>query len=108
MQFAGVFVLAQFGQRFGFDLADAFAGDAEFLADFFERVALAVFQAEAQFEYLLLALGQPREMSLTCSFSSLLVADFSGVTVSSSSMKSPSTVSSSSSRTLASRLECPA
>jgi hypothetical protein len=30
--------MAQFSQRLGFDLADAFAGYCERLADFFERV----------------------------------------------------------------------
>jgi hypothetical protein len=30
--------VAQFAQRFSFDLADAFARDGEVLADFFERV----------------------------------------------------------------------
>ncbi len=35
VQFLGVAVLAQFGKGFGFDLANAFAGNGKFLADFF-------------------------------------------------------------------------
>ena len=42
--------MAQFAQRLGFNLADAFAGDRELLADFFERVLAAVFQAEAHLD----------------------------------------------------------
>ena len=42
VELLGVAVLAEFGQGFGFYLADAFAGDGEFLADLFERVTLAV------------------------------------------------------------------
>jgi hypothetical protein len=34
-------------KRLGFDLTNTFAGDAKFLAHFFERVALTIFQAEA-------------------------------------------------------------
>ena len=38
---------------FGFDLADTFAGDAEFAADFFEGVAYAVVgETVAHFQYL--------------------------------------------------------
>ena len=39
--------LAQFFQRDILDLADAFAGDAEFLADFFQRFFRAAVEAEA-------------------------------------------------------------
>ena len=38
----------QLGDRFGFDLPDAFAGDLEDAADFFERVGVAVGQAVSQ------------------------------------------------------------
>lgn len=38
----------QFAQSLGFDLADAFAGDAELLADLFEGAAAAVVESEAQ------------------------------------------------------------
>ena len=34
--------MAQFAQRFGFDLADALASDREMLADLFERVLAAI------------------------------------------------------------------
>ena len=42
--------MPQFPQRLGFDLADAFAGYRERLADFFQRVLAAVFQAEAHLD----------------------------------------------------------
>ena len=50
--------VAQFAQRLGFDLADAFARDGELLADFFERVLAAVLQAEAHLDDLLFARAQ--------------------------------------------------
>ena len=40
----------QFAQRFRFDLADAFAGYGELLADFFERVVGVHADAEAHAE----------------------------------------------------------
>ena len=48
-------------QRLGFDLADALAGDPELPAHFLQRAAVAVDQAEAQFQHLALALGQGLE-----------------------------------------------
>src|SRR5580704_9043950 len=50
--------MPQLPQRFGFDLADAFAGDREALADFFEGVLAAVFEAEAHFNNFFFARGQ--------------------------------------------------
>lgn len=50
--------VAQAAERLGLDLADAFAGHAEGLADLFERERGAVDQAEAVGEHLLLALRQ--------------------------------------------------
>src|SRR5579859_5479535 len=50
--------MPQFAQGFGFDLADAFAGDRKRLADLFERVLGAVFQAEAHLDDLFLARGE--------------------------------------------------
>src|SRR5579862_1405251 len=50
--------MPQFAQRFGFDLADAFAGYGEALADVFERVLAAVFQAEAHLDDFFFARGQ--------------------------------------------------
>ena len=47
--------MAQLAQRLGFDLADALARDVELFAHFLERVRLAVDQAEAHAEHLLLA-----------------------------------------------------
>src|SRR4051794_23155995 len=40
--------MAQTAQRLALDLADTFARQAEFLADFFERMAASVEQTEAQ------------------------------------------------------------
>src|SRR5271155_3863148 len=50
--------MAQLAQRFGFDLADAFAGYGERLADLFQRVLAAVFEAEAHLDYFFFARGQ--------------------------------------------------
>ncbi len=47
--------MAQFAQRFGFDLADALAGDGEVLAHFFERVLAAILQAKPHFDDLFFA-----------------------------------------------------
>ena len=58
VELLGVFVFAEFGKRFGFNLTNAFAGNGKFLAHFFKGVALAIFQAEAKLDDLLLALGK--------------------------------------------------
>ena len=51
--------MPQLPQRFGFDLADAFAGDRERLPDFFfQSVLAAVFEAEAQLDDFFFARGQ--------------------------------------------------
>src|SRR5262245_49514079 len=51
--------VAEFAERLGFDLADAFARDGEVLADLFERVLAAVrAQSEAHLDDLLLARRQ--------------------------------------------------
>src|SRR5258708_7448901 len=50
--------MPQFAQRLGFDLADAFAGYGERLADFFQSVLAAVFEAEAHLDYFFFARGQ--------------------------------------------------
>src|SRR5437762_6080946 len=48
----------QLAQRFRFDLADAFAGNGERLADFFERVLAAVVQAKPHLDDFFLAWRQ--------------------------------------------------
>jgi hypothetical protein len=83
-------VLAQLGQGLGLNLADALARHAKFLANFFERVRAAVFQAKPHAQDLLLARRQQRQHRFTCSLSSWCVAASSGVSESSSAMKSPS------------------
>ena len=50
--------MAQLAQGLGFDLADALAGYLEALADFFQGVLGAVFEAEAHLDDALLARGQ--------------------------------------------------
>src|ERR1700678_37407 len=50
--------MPQLPQRFGFDLGDAFAGYGEALADFFQGVLAAVFEAEAHLDYFFFARGQ--------------------------------------------------
>src|SRR5450755_2113234 len=47
--------MAQFSERFGFDLTDAIAGYRERLADFFERVFGAVLESKAHLDDLFLA-----------------------------------------------------
>ena len=47
-QFFGAGGVAEFAEGFGFDLADAFAGDVEFFADFLEGSGAAVFDAETE------------------------------------------------------------
>jgi hypothetical protein len=42
-QFAAAVGMAQFAQRFAFDLPDALSGDVEALAHFFQRMALPIF-----------------------------------------------------------------
>lgn len=49
--------MAEFAQRLRFDLSDAFARDAELLADFFERALMAVFETEPEDEHLAFAFG---------------------------------------------------
>ena len=68
MQFLGVFVLAQLGERLGFDLTDTLARNGEFLTDFLERVTLATVQAEAHLDDFLLAIGQRLEDRLDLLF----------------------------------------
>ncbi len=53
--------MAQLGQRFRLDLADALAGNAELAANFLERARMAIFQAETQADNLALAFGQALE-----------------------------------------------
>lgn len=50
--------VAEFAQRLGFNLADAFARNGEVLADLFQSVLAAILQAEAHFDDLLFAWRQ--------------------------------------------------
>src|SRR5271170_3145439 len=50
--------MTQLAQRLGLDLTNSFAGDLEALADFFERMFGAVFEAEAHLDDALLARSQ--------------------------------------------------
>jgi hypothetical protein len=53
--------MAQFGERFGSDLADAFVGCGERLAHFFQQSVLAaVFEAEGNLMIFILAPGMER------------------------------------------------
>ena len=58
LQLAAAAGVAQLAQGLGFDLADALAGDLEALADLFEGVLGAVFEAEAHLDDALFARGQ--------------------------------------------------
>ena len=53
--------MLQFAKRFGFDLADALAGDTELLADFFERVVGVHADAETHAQHALFARCQRSE-----------------------------------------------
>ncbi len=64
---------------FGFDLADALAGDLEDAADFFEGVGVAVADAVAELDDLALAVGQRLEHLLDFVLEHLLGGDFDGV-----------------------------
>src|SRR5580700_1071244 len=50
--------MSQFAERLGFDLADAFAGYCKRLADFFQSVLAAIFEAKAHLDNFFLARGQ--------------------------------------------------
>src|SRR5436190_19726088 len=50
--------VTQLPEALGFDLANAFAGHFELLADFFQRAGITVDQAEAKLKNLPFALGQ--------------------------------------------------
>src|SRR5262249_18985053 len=50
--------VAQLAQRLGLNLPDAFAGDREMLANFFERMLAAVLQTEAHLDDLFFARAQ--------------------------------------------------
>ena len=40
--------MAQFAKRLPFDLADTFTGEAKFFANFFQSIAAAILQTEAE------------------------------------------------------------
>src|SRR6187399_2867086 len=50
--------MAELAQRLGLDLADAFAGDVELLADLFEGPGTPVLEAEPELQHAPLATGQ--------------------------------------------------
>ena len=88
-------VVAHLLEYFGFDLTDALARDAKFLANFLERVADAV--PESKRISIILRSRGVRNSSIACTFSlrSWRFVASNGFTASSSSMKSPSFESSS-------------
>ena len=51
-------VLADFVECFGFDLTNAFAGNAKDFTDFFERMGNTIGKAETHFKNLLFAFGK--------------------------------------------------
>ena len=61
VQLADARGVAHFAEGLGFDLADAFAGHFELLADLFERARVTIHEAEALFEHFALALVQAAE-----------------------------------------------
>ena len=61
LQLAAAAGVTQLAEGLGFDLADALAGDLEGLADLFERVLGAVFEAEAHLDDALFARRQGAE-----------------------------------------------
>ena len=63
MELANTRRVTHFPQRFGLDLADAFAGDFELFADLFERARLAPVETETQLENFALALVEGSEQA---------------------------------------------
>src|SRR5262245_12174747 len=60
-QLAAAAGLLELANRFGFDLADALASDLEYVADFFQRIAVAVAQAVTQLDDLSLTIAERLE-----------------------------------------------
>src|SRR5580692_111647 len=60
-EFAAPARMLEFAQRLRFDLTDAFAGDRELLADFFQRVVSVHADAKAHAQHTLLARGERGE-----------------------------------------------
>src|SRR5215469_12428145 len=50
--------MPHFPEGLGFYLSDAFSGDFELPADFFEGAAVTIYEAKSLFEYLTFAFGQ--------------------------------------------------
>jgi len=94
MQVADVGRVTQLAKRLRPDLADAFAGDAELAAHFFERAGIAVDEAEARFEHSAVAFGEVSSTSRIFSLSKVLAVISEGFSADLSSMKSPKVVSS--------------
>ena len=69
-------MLAELGERLGFDLTDTFTGDGEFLADLLERVAFAVVQAEPHADDLLLTVAECRQDRLDLFLQQLIGSRF--------------------------------
>src|SRR5215472_14031924 len=58
LQLAAAAGVTQLAQSLGFDLTNTLAGHMELFADFFQRAATAIVQAEAQLEHFAFAVGQ--------------------------------------------------
>ena len=71
--------MTHFAEGFGFDLADAFAGDAELFADFFQSARVAIAEAESQFENFSFAFGKAAEDVGELVFEKTEAGDFGGV-----------------------------
>jgi hypothetical protein len=58
LQLAKACGVTHFAEGFSLNLADPFAGDFELFADFFERAAVAIGEAETELEHFAFALGE--------------------------------------------------
>ena len=58
LELLGPVGVAELSERFGFDLPDPLAGNSEVAAHLFQRPGSAVFQAEAELQYLRLAVAE--------------------------------------------------
>src|SRR5690348_6624539 len=78
-ELSGADGVLEFADGFGFDLADALAGDLEDAADFFERVGVPVADAVAQLDDLALAVGEGLEDLLDLVLEHLLRGALDGI-----------------------------
>jgi len=78
LQAAAAAGVTELAQRLRLDLADAFARDAELLADLFEGAAAAIVEAETQTPHFLFALSQAAQRVFHLLFQQLVAGGLGG------------------------------